>query len=55
MAQVHDVCGSSSNYCWAYLDTYSRPGLRWSVCALSIWGRSGFAVVDDFGTLVPVK
>jgi len=55
MSNAYDDCGNNSNYCWAYMNTLSRSGLRWHVCALNVWGRSGYAVVDDFGTLVPVK
>ena len=47
--------GSNKSHVWAYYFTGRRPGIHWHVAAMDGWGLSSFAVVDDFGTLVPVK
>lgn len=56
MTKAYDDCGNNSDYAWAYL-AYGphRPGLWWNVVGFGPFTASGFAVVDDFGTLVPVK
>jgi len=55
MSFIYDTHGSNWNYCWAYLQYEYRPGLSWRVVGLDPWTTGGWAVVDDFGTLVPVK
>lgn len=55
MSSTYENGGYNLTHCWSLMQTEHCPALRWYVCGYGKWSKSGFAVVDDFGTLVPVN
>lgn len=49
--QVDPNMGFGESHVWMKFTTNFT---RWYVCGLNAWALSGYAVVDDFGTLVEV-